>query len=251
MITTLKINKYDIRFKSSNIDKRDYIYQKTDKPLRQKVDLREWDSLVENQMSLGSCTGNAIANSYELSIKRLYPTNFNELSKLFIYYNARIFEGTTQEDSGASIRDGLKGLHNYGVCKEEIWPYDISKFNVEPSKESYIEAVKRIIPKYEKIKSLDDTLDAVNNNYTVVIGMLVFSSFLDLDKENNTLYATENYDILGGHAVTIVGYDIDQKIFIVKNSFGTDWGINGYFYMSFDYLNTYVFEKWIFDIPKL
>ena len=44
---------------------------------------------------------------------------------------------------------------------------------------------------------------------------------------------TKNYGYYGGHAVTIVGYN--DKGFIIKNSWGKNWGMNGYATISYDY----------------
>jgi C1A family cysteine protease len=41
---------------------------------------------------------------------------------------------------------------------------------------------------------------------------------------------------LGGHAVLAVGYQDSSQTFIVRNSWGTDWGIKGYFTMPYPYL---------------
>ena len=53
-------------------------------------------------------------------------------SRLFIYYNERMIEGTVDEDSGAMIRDGIKTVAKLGVCAEAVWPYDIARFTDEP-----------------------------------------------------------------------------------------------------------------------
>lgn len=247
LITSTNIN--DLRFKKSKFESKDYVYQPSDIPIRPIVDLREWDSLVEDQMQLGSCTGNAVTNAYELMVKKLYPEYFVELSKLFVYYNARVLEGTINEDSGASIKNAVKGVYNFGVCKEELWPYNIDKFDEKPSQESYKDAASRKLLKYMKVVSVNDLVNAVNYNYPVVIGMTIFEDFLSLNKDNYTLSENDYYTYpIGGHAVTIVGYNLEEQLFLVKNSFGADWGLNGYFYMSFDYVKDYVFEMWCFDI---
>jgi C1A family cysteine protease len=41
---------------------------------------------------------------------------------------------------------------------------------------------------------------------------------------------------LGGHAVMIVGYDDETQHVIVRNSWGTDWGIKGYFWLPYEYV---------------
>jgi len=45
-----------------------------------------------------------------------------------------------------------------------------------------------------------------------------------------------NERVVGGHAVLAVGYDDAKKCFIVRNSWGTDWGIRGYFMLPYGYL---------------
>lgn len=51
-----------------------------------------------------------------------------------------------------------------------------------------------------------------------------------------------------GHAVTVIGYDLRRKQFLLKNSFGTHWGAGGYAWLPFEYEREYVFERWVFDI---
>jgi C1A family cysteine protease len=78
-------------------------------------------SPVEDQGSLGSCTAHALTAALEfLEIKKNYPsTSCSQFSRLFLYYNERVIEGTVKFDSGAMIRDGIKSLCDQGVCHEE------------------------------------------------------------------------------------------------------------------------------------
>lgn len=46
-----------------------------------------------------------------------------------------------------------------------------------------------------------------------------------------------NEQVMGGHAVCCVGFDDNKKCFIVKNSWGASWGLNGYFYMPYEYMS--------------
>lgn len=238
-----------IRYRSSVPDVKHAVYVNTGKPLNPTVDLRQWGMLVEDQRYMSSCTGNAIVSGYELMTKRLYPDAAVDLSRLFVYYNARIYEDTVTWDSGASISNGLRGLSVYGVCKESLSPYAYSKLLIEPSQEAYAEALHRKITKYERVVSINDALDAINNNYPVVAGIDIFESFFDLTKDKSIV--SEGNVSAGGHAVLLVGYDSTKRHFIVENSFGKNWGDSGYFYMPFDYYSEYMLEQWIFDIPDL
>ena len=240
--------------KPSKSDNRDYKYSAKNVQLRPSVDLREWDSIVENQLDLGSCVGNAITNCYELQVNRLYPDSFKQLSRLFVYYNGRLLEGTSLYDDGVEIRDAIKGIAHFGICAEELWPYSIGMFNVRPTPECYRDGSYRVAPKYERLNSLTDMLSAVNNNHPVVAGFSTYEGFLYLDKDNYVVAnPTYNEKSIGSHAMAIVGYDLEMKHVIAKNSFGTDWGLNGYCHIPFDYVQSQCFEQWIFDIatPKV
>lgn len=245
----LNITFSDLKLRQSKPDPRDYAYQPRNKELRRTVDLREWDSLVEDQSELGSCVGNAITNAYELQVKRLYPDMFKELSRLFVYYNARLLEGTTSSDAGATIRSGIKGLNKYGVCTEQLWPYKLENFDDKPTEECYVDAEPRKISTYRRIKNVTEIIDAINDNYPVVVGITLYLGFAFLNEDNYIAKKEYEANFFGYHAVTIVGYNLDKKEFVVKNSFGNNWGLNGYFIMPFEYAETELFEAWIFDIP--
>jgi len=117
---------FSLIWKVDKVDTRDYKYQVTQKVSPTLVDLRRYCSPIENQGSLGSCTGQAIAGAIELLNKRNgKPT---DVSRLFIYYYERLLLGTVNYDSGAYIRDGIKATNHYGASLESLWPHDIRKF---------------------------------------------------------------------------------------------------------------------------
>lgn len=234
-------------------DSRDHYVQKSsafklEEPqnLLKSVDLRNHCSTVENQGSLGSCTANALVGALEyLENKSQLNTGSNktsvDLSRLFVYYNERVIEGTTKEDAGALISDGVKSLRNLGVCTEDVWPYSIQKFAVKPSPAAYQNALTRKIKAYARV-SRDNGITGVkqvlSSGYPIVFGFTVFEEF-----EGDSVAQTgvlnmpqENEQDLGGHAVLMVGYDDSTQRVLVRNSWGNDWGMNGYFTMPYDYI---------------
>lgn len=180
----------------------------------------------------------------------MYPETFAELSRLFIYYNARAILGETQEDSGTTIRAGIKGIRSNGICSEQIWPYDVNKFDVRPTESAYTDARSRNIDVYQRLVSNDDMIDSLNNSTPVVIGTYVFDEFMNLSSTNSIISMPKNSEYGFGHALCVIGYDLGKKLFLVKNSFGTEWGDQGYCWMPFDYCDRYVFEKWRFTVKQ-
>jgi len=217
------------------IDKRDYIYQPNQVRLPSVVDLRSYCTPIEDQGSLGSCTGQAIAGAIEMLNKRNNkPT---DVSRLFIYYYTRLLEGTVNYDSGAYIRDGIKACNHYGAPLERLWPHDIGKFRTRPSESANIDAAQRKVTLYERATDFDACINALSNGYSVVVGFTVYTSFMTpiVYKSGIMPYPnTRKEKILGGHAVLLVGYDNLAQRFIARNSWGTSWGANGYFYMPYD-----------------
>lgn len=216
------------------VDKRDHPYQLTNKTQSKVVDLRNYCSPIEDQGNLGSCTGNAIAGAIELLHKRKSRTL--DISRLFIYYFERLFIGTVNYDSGAYIRDGIKACYTYGAPIENLWPYDITKFKNRPSKPAITEALTRKITSYQRAADFNAVIDAVTSGYPVIAGFDVYSSFTSTAVTRTGIMPypnTKKEKYLGGHAILIVGYNKTTSTFIVRNSWGTNWGDKGYFYMPF------------------
>lgn len=191
---------------------------------------------IENQHEIGSCTGNAATSALEIAIGTRRP-----FSRLMAYYNAREQRGTTNQDSGASIRNVMKGLLSVGVSYEETWPYITSKFAERPSALAYAEArafANRMWGyEYVSIRSLTDVKTALAQGSPVTFGFGTPEWFLDPNFNNIIRFPSSQEKIVGGHAVVAVGYDdrYRDKIIWVRNSWGKNWGINGYFKMTQDW----------------
>ena len=229
-------------------DHRDYLYSAIAPKVKlpPKVDLRGEDSPIENQGRLGSCTANALAGNLQFLEKVVSAPAYKDLSRLFIYYNERVIEGTIGFDSGAMIRDGIKVLAKYGVCSESSWPYDISQFTRKPTAFCYKEGLKRRITSYHRLQSLSEMLNCLAEGFPFVFGFTVYESFESLKVAQTGLVPMpkKSERALGGHAVMAAGYDQKQKRFIVRNSWGTQWGQAGYFMMPYAYLEGSASDFW-------
>src|SRR5436853_3992768 len=68
--------------------------------LPHSVDLRPSCPAVYDQGQLGSCTANAIGGAIEFDQLKQHLAQTFTPSRLFIYYNERVIEGTVDADSG-------------------------------------------------------------------------------------------------------------------------------------------------------
>lgn len=223
-------------------DQRDFLYRAIMRPsalLPEKVDLRTYCSPVEDQGRLGSCTAQALAGALEfLDVKN--GDGYTDQSRLFIYYNERVIEGRPKEDSGAMLRDGIKSLVRWGSCPERDWPYTISAFAAKPSTAAYNKAKKHTITSYHRILSSDEMHSCLAEGYPFVFGFSVYEGFESPEVAQTGIVniPKQGERQLGGHAVMAVGYDDRAKRFLVRNSWGTGWGIKGYFTMPYMYLSS-------------
>ncbi len=230
--------------KKSKIDVRDWPLSKlgvtTAAPIPATSDLRSAMPAVVDQGNLGSCTANAIAAAFQYDQIKQKIAAF-PASRLFVYYNERLLEGTVNYDSGAYIRDGIKTLNTYGVCAETAWPYVVSQYRTKPNTAAYTAAKLHTALSYYAVPvTTADIKSAVAAGFPVTIGFTVYSSFMSAATANTGVMTlpTKYEQVLGGHAVLIVGYDDVKQRFIVRNSWGTNWGDKGYFYMPYAYVTT-------------
>jgi C1A family cysteine protease len=241
----------NFKVRKSPSEESDLIYKSDNtKCIQEIADLRQWDTLVENQGTLSACSGSAITSAYELMVKQLYPEQSVELSDLFVYYNARLNEGTVNQDVGIYVKTGMNVLKEYGVCSEDLWTYNLEMWDDKPPDIAYEDAEKRKILQYQKVTSTYYLTEVLSGNKPVVFGMEIYDSFMELDNRISTVpFPSRKEKSQGGHAMCMVGYDLEKRLFLAKNSFGTDWGMNGYCWIPFDYLKQEGYDAWIFDIP--
>lgn len=230
-------------------DHRDFLYSAVRPPkikLPPTADLREFCSEIEDQGQLGSCTANALVGNLEFLDNQDGDGTFTDKSRLFLYYNERAIEHTTGTDSGAMLRDGIKTLHQSGVCTETEWPYDISRFAIKPSMNCYTDAKNHRIESYHRILSIDDMLACLAEGFPFVFGFSVYESFESQEVARTGIVPMPSkYErTIGGHAVMAVGYNQTDKRFLVRNSWGTTWGMKGYFTMPYQYLETLADDFW-------
>ena len=219
-----------------------------------KVDLRPYMTQIENQGTLGSCTANATAGAYEYLINRNQGIDNYDVSRLFLYYNTRVLEDTVDEDGGGFLYDVLKALATKGICSEQSWPYNIKKFAKKPPKECYEEAKNNCIEKYESVDNELDTWKSVlAQGYPIIFSMHLCSSFMN-PRRGRVPMPKRGEEEVGGHAMLCVGYSDPDQVFIVRNSWGQEYGDRGYCYVPYELMmSEYTYDDtWvIYDVNPI
>jgi C1A family cysteine protease len=223
-------------------DQRDHLYSAPTPiltALPPSVDMRVHCPAVYDQGQLGSCTGNSIAAGFEFDQIKEKLKHIWVPSRLFIYYNERVIEDTVASDAGAQIRDGIKSVVSQGCCSEDLWPYDISKFADAPPQSCYANAKQNLVTSYQSVAQIANQMKGcLASGYPFVFGFTVYESFESQEVASTGIVPmpASSETVLGGHAVLCVGYDDSDSSFLVRNSWGSGWGLKGYFKIPYQYL---------------
>lgn len=206
-------------------------------------DLESWAYLpkvtrIEDQGQLGSCVANAVTSAVEcLYAMRGEPV---ELSRLALYYHARMFDGWEDRDSGTYVRQAIKAAAMYGVPTETSWPYRVAAYRADPSSCDK-EARRRRVTSYHRVEGINGLRRTICDGFPVVFGFSVPESMQDHSGARETgvvPYPRDNERIIGGHSVMATGYDDTTEMVQFVNSWGESWGQGGYGWIPYDYFDT-------------
>jgi len=225
-------------WKVDKLDHRDKKYGAFPVQPTKPVDLRHLFPDVYDQGSTSSCVAQSTAGAFQYTRMAQGLPNWIP-SRLFIYWNARDYEHCADIDGGSQIRDGVKAVANFGVCPEIEWPFGIAPINAKPSLEAYQAAQHAKATQYASVdQSLNHILSCLNHKLPVIFGSSVFQAFEgeEVAKTGNVPMPDATERPIGGHAQVIVGWKPETQHFIVRNSWGKNWGIEGYSYFPRDYI---------------
>ena len=232
-------------------DSRDYEFVSAATP-DESVDLSDSPFMppIFDQGQLGSCVANAAATAMMFLLKKKNPSYDIELSRLFIYYQARIRTGNIRQDSGTSIRAGIQSMDLPGASAEAFWTYadEGRKWSQKPPREAYKNAklqnllgenvgYYRIADQFDAVRSrteedlFSDIKKALSDGRPVVFGIMCSDlqfTAMALDPDG-IIPQRDSEEIAGGHALLIVGYSEDR--FKCRNSWGDDAGEDGSCYI--------------------
>jgi C1A family cysteine protease len=228
---------------------------KTETKIPSSVDLRAWCSPVEDQGSLGSCTAHAGVGIVEYYEKRAFG-KYIDASRLFLYKVTRNLLHL-KGDTGAFLRSTMGALVLFGVPPEEYHPYNIPDFDKEPTAFCYafaqnyqtIKYFRHDPPETSKDVLLERIKTYLSAGHPSMFGFTVYSSISQAGKTGRIPFPCKAEKIIGGHAIAAVGYDDKMKItntgtckaettgaLLIRNSWGTGWGENGYGWLPYEYI---------------
>lgn len=226
--------------KKQSKDHRDYIY-KIENNIEIKnnhfiTDLPKLNCPILDQGTIGSCLANAIYALIYILSNGKYP-----ISRLHLYMCYRAIDGESlSDDAGGTIRGAMNAIKNYGVSSEIYWPYITNNFDKLAPSKSFVNTYRLNKFTYTFIpQDLNSIKNCLISGKPIVVGITVYSSF---ETSNVNQYGVipmpniNNENLLGGHAILLVGYTDSSKVFKFQNSWGTKWGDNGYGYLPYDYV---------------
>ena len=213
----------------------------------QSVDLRHQFAPIKDQGQMGACTVFAVASIFEYILKKS-TQRVPALSESFVYYNVRRAKGEERTDTGSSFQDVIKSIGTEGICTEELHPYS-KPLGEAPSDEAVRDGkTRRIVKALGVAISERDIKSAIQEGYPVAVSLKVFNSFSPqvrggagggvgasgfVSHPTEAELASGEY---GYHAMVVVGYSDEAKHFVVRNSWGRQFGDEGYCYIPYSYI---------------
>lgn len=215
-----------------------------------KVDLRNMFAPIRSQGAMGSCTAFATTAVME-AMSNVHGKEGERLSPLFFYYAERKameedgMAKATRKDTGAFMPLAAETAVKVGTTTEKMVPYADGKEGLAyDATDAHFAAAKDFkMKKKVNIKTIPGMKSALANQKPFILAIILYDSFMTrtVMRTGEMMMPMRGEEIQGGHAVTAVGYDDSKQAFLVRNSWGKEWGQGGYFWMPYEYFKpTYI-----------
>jgi hypothetical protein len=243
----------------------DPLYVPSGKPVGSSATMQAFCSPIEDQLRYGTCTANAVVGAAELILNRFgrFKPVLDDLSRMFNYWWSGVLESHTGQDIGRQPRTALVAAQQYGLCKESTEPYNGLALTNPPSAAAVAEGAQHRVGRFSRIptdpnntwNTVANVKKALADGVPVTMAFKVYRWLFDIHGPLSSHYlqpgALNPYDpgaqYVGNHEVLIVGFcdtaDGTGGYFLVRNSWGAQWGDQGYWAMP--YLQSQqAFEFW-------
>lgn len=207
--------------------------------LPRRVDLRAHCSPVEDQGQTNSCVANAIVGALELHQRKagMPPV---DLSRLFLYYNARSLGKKEAEDCGSYIHHGMAAVLAFGVCEERMWPFEKAMVTAAPTEACFKNANSYEAIQFARTPRGEPAMAALAQGLPVAFGIVLPTECYRVAAQTGTVPNPDTIQVTSapsGHAMLMVGYDMDEKVYFVRNSWGPGYGRDGYINIPFEVMD--------------
>ena len=211
------------------------------------VDLRNFFAPIRNQQHLGSCSSFATVAMYEAMMNRNGVEGENMMSPAYLFYYSNILTG--RPSGGSNYFEQLEVLGKHGVCYDELYTYDADSSFPPPSAEAEKDAETHRVIAAKQIPLLTElTADTLKHNHRLITSALsegypvgISLKLYDNFGKNGAfiLHPDDASDAKedGRHAMVVVGYSEANSFYIVRNSWGADFGEEGYCYIPMAYID--------------
>ncbi len=210
----------------------------------EQVDLREFFLGTQNQQSLHASCAHACTELFQY-FERRCEGRLVPLSRLFLYKCARTLL-KQHGNAPVDLRTTLKALATFGCPPEDLWPYDVENFDLEPSPITYsftrrfssLRYVRLDRPNQTGRDSLVTVKAFLAAGFPVAFGFMVPHS---ISRDGEIPYRPTFDSYQGGQAVLAVGYDDNwlrstRGALLIRNSWGSEWGEDGYAWLPYSFV---------------
>jgi hypothetical protein len=196
----------------------------------QDIEGTNWITPVQNQQSCGSCVAFGTVSALEAVIQIELGQQIDiDLSEAHLFYC-----GGGSCSQGWTISKSVNYIESFGIPQESCFPYTPRQTDCDETCPDWeTQAIKLLDGsriKYSFPPSIDNIQKALIEHGPLITSFTVYDDFFSY---NSGVYIQTSDRVAGGHAVAIVGYDNTEKYWICKNSWGSNWGENGFFKIGF------------------
>jgi hypothetical protein len=200
------------------------------------------------------CIGEGQRSASEC-LQLIHSGKFTPMSEQFAYYWPRFLEHTTNQDTGATVRDGAKSAARFGLCKYTTWPLT-EPFDVEPPLKAQQEALAHRLKGYHRICTIDEIRASIFLKRPVLGGFILSENYEGDDVATTGIVPMPAGNKLGGHCMVPDGYlgkhGYDLEYIRVKGSWGMfgDPKTPGHVWMTYAVFEAMQQDMWsVYTLP--
>lgn len=224
---------YNVR--PDTMDFRDKMYEATLIEVPKRIALEDYRKVkvpILDQGTEGACTGFGLATvTNYLLRKRKEVKGGDSVSPRMMYEMAKRYdEWPGEKYDGSSARGAMKGWHKHGVCSESLWIYDSKKPDARLTEARIADAANRPLGAYFRVNHKDlVAMHAALAEVGILYATATVHAGWEAVSADGVIPLRD--EILGGHAFAIVAFD--ERGFWIQNSWGPDWGHQGFALVSY------------------